>query len=149
MDKPLVFVGIATLEEFAAAVDPARPLLAMPLVESGPEHGGIRVDDLLVVCQQVDADGSVLYCRLRAASLTRCFGEPFDPDWQERETAWRSLWDVVEAILRERGFTFRRATVAHPKGYVFLQGRSESIRFDKASKTYRRVDASRPEPSGS
>ena len=144
MEKAQTFIGFATLEEWAAAVDPSRPVLAMPLIEHGRENGGLRVDELLVVCQQVDTDGSVLYCRLRAASLTRCYGEPFDPDWREREAAWRSLGDAVESFLQEKGFTLRRATVAWPKDHVFLQGRAEGIRFDKGSRTYRRAET--PEP---
>lgn len=147
MDTAQPFIGFATLEEFARVVNPARPLLAMPLIESGPPSGGLQTDELLVVCQQVDTEGSVLYCRLKAASLTRCFGEPFDPDWQERESAWKSLWAAVEAYLKSRGFVLRRATVALPKGYVFLRGRAEGIRFDRVSKTYQQVVAASPEPA--
>ena len=141
------FVGFATLEGWIEAVDRSRPVLALRLVEPGPGSGGIQVDELLVVCQQVATDGSVLYCRLRAASLTRCYGQPFDPDWREREAAWETLWDAVESTLIDRGFTIQRATVAWPKGYVFLQGRSEDIRFDRVSKTYLRTDPILAEPS--
>ena len=140
MDTAQTFVGFATLEGWIEAVDRSRPVMTLRLVEPGPSSGGIQVDELLVVCQQVDTNGSVLYCRLRAASLTRCYGEPFDPDWQQRQTAWETLWDAVERTLTDWGFTIQRATVAWPKGYVFLQGRSEAIRFDRASKTYLRTD---------
>jgi hypothetical protein len=92
------FVGFGTLEGWAEAIDPARPVLAMPLVETGPTSGGINTEELLVACAQVSpTDGTVLYCRLRAASLTRCHGEPFDSDWKERDAAWKSLWQIVRA----------------------------------------------------
>ena len=147
MDTAQTFVGFATLEGWIEAVDRARPVLAMRLIEPGPNSGGIQVDELLVVCQQVDTNGSVLYCRFRAASLTRCYGQPFDLDWQQREAAWETLWDAVESTLIDCGFTLQRATVAWPKGYVFLQGRSEAIRFDPASRTYLRTDPILAEPS--
>ena len=132
------FIGFATLEGWIEAIDPNRPLLAMPLVQPGPIHAGLQTDQLLVVCRQVDPRGCVLYCRLRAASLTRCYGEPFDADWQARETAWHTLWDAVESSLKERGCTLQRATVAWPKDHVFLEGRSQEITFDRASRTYLR-----------
>lgn len=135
-----LFIGFSTLEGWAEAIDPTRPVLAMPLVDPGPNSGGIQTDELSVVCQQVAADGSgaVLYCRLRAASLARCFGEPFDPDWQERDAAWKSLWSAVEALLRERGLVLQRATVAHPRTLTLLQGRAETIRFDRQTRRYQR-----------
>jgi len=136
--SPSIFVGFGTLEGFVAALDPARPVLALPLVEPGPTSGGISTETLLVVCQQVcPAEGTVLYCRLRAASLTRCYGEPFDPDWQERHAAWQSLWHIVRAYLTgDLGCTLQRATVAHPKNYVFLDGQAGFIHFDKDTKRY-------------
>ena len=137
-----IFLGFATLEEWAQAVDRKRPVLAMPLVHPGPNSGGMQVDELRVVCQQVTDSGTVLYCRLRAASLTRFNGQPFDSDWKEREEAWDSLWEAVEAYLKEQGFTLRRATVAHPKDHVFLEGKAGFIRFDKEAKRYRRVNTS-------
>jgi len=78
MTPPETFIGFATLEGWTEAIDTTRPILAMPLIQPGPIHAGLQTDTLLVVCQQVDASGHVLYCRLRAASLTRCYGEPFD-----------------------------------------------------------------------
>ena len=145
MERAQTFIGFASLEAWAEAIDPQRPVLAMPLIQSGIEKGGLRVDELLVVCQQVREEGSVLYCRLRAASLTRCYGEPFDPDWREREAAWNSLADAVESHLTQRGFTLQRATVAWPRDHVFLEGRADSIRFDRETQRYRR-SAQAPQP---
>jgi len=137
----VTFIGFATLEGWADAVDPARPVLALPLVEPGPNTGGMQTDELLVVCQQVSSagDNAVLYCHLRAASLTRCHGEPFDPDWQERKAAWKSLWTLVHAYLaQERGFLVQQATVACPRNLLFLRGRAGFVRFDNDAKRYRR-----------
>ncbi len=131
-----LFVGYGTLEKWMQSLLPDRPVLAMPLVEPGPEQSGMRTDTLAVVCQQIDADGHVHYCRLRAASLTRCWGEPFSADWREREAAWRSLWDAVQEILRERGLTYRGATVAPPPLLRFLEAQAEGIAFDPAAKRF-------------
>jgi hypothetical protein len=136
-----LFVGYVTLEEWMQALLPDRPVLAMPLVEPGTEQSGMRTDTLVVVCQQVDPDGHVHYCRLRAASLTRCFGEPFSDDWREREAAWRSLWNAVQEILRARGLTYRGATVAPPSHLRFLEARSEGIAFDRAVRRFTRMGA--------
>jgi len=138
----LTFVGFGILEGFLDALDSARPVYAMALVEAGPSHGGIQTDELLVVCQQIARDGSVWYCRLRAASMTRCFGNPFDPDWQDREAAWHSLWQAVQECLQERSLTPTRATIAHPRHFTLLQGQSTTIRYDKQSKRYKRDTAS-------
>jgi hypothetical protein len=130
--------GLSYLE----ALLPDRPVLAMPLVELGPEQSGMRTDTLVVVCQQIDADSHVHYCRLRAASLTHCYGEPFSADWREREAAWRSLWDAVQEILRERGLTYRGATVASSHRFRSLEARAEGIAFDPAAKRFVRRSAS-------
>jgi len=136
-----LFVGYVTLEAWLEALLPERPVLAMPLVEPGTEQSGMRTDTLVVTCQQVDTEGHVHYCRLRAASLTRCFGEPFSEDWREREAAWCSLWDAVQEILRERGLTYRSATVASPAHLRFLEARSEGIAFDRAVGRFTRMGA--------
>jgi hypothetical protein len=136
-----LFVGYGTLEEWMQALLPDRPVLAMPLVELGVEQSGMRTDTLVVICQQIDRDGHVHYCRLRAASLTRCYGEPFSADWREREAAWRSLWDAVQESLRERNLTYRGATVAVPQHLRFLEARAEGIAFDPALKRFVRRGA--------
>jgi hypothetical protein len=140
-ERTPLFVGYATLEQWLDALLPDRPVLAMPLVEQGPEQSGMRTDTLVVVCQQIDPEGHVHYCRLRAASLTRCYGEPFNTDWREREVAWRSLWDAVQEILRERGLTYRGATVAPPQRLRFLEARAEGVAFDPALKRFVRSGA--------
>jgi hypothetical protein len=140
-ERTPLFVGYGTLEKWMQALLPDRPVLAMPLVEQGPEQSGMRTDTLVVVCQQIDSDGHVHYCRLRAASLTRCYGEPFNTDWREREAAWRSLWDAVQEILRERSLTYRSATVAPPQHLRFLEARAEGIAFDPATKRFVRLSA--------
>jgi hypothetical protein len=140
-ERTPLFVGYATLEQWLDALLPDRPVLAMPLVEPGKEQSGMRTDTLVVTCQQIDADGHVHYCRLRAASLTRCYGEPFNTDWKEREAAWRSLWDAVQEILRERGLTYRSATVASPSHLRFLEARAEGIAFDRAVGLFTRMGA--------
>lgn len=139
-----IWIGFTCLEEWAQAVDPLRPVLATPLVQRAGETGPIQVDELKVVCQQVAADGTVLYCRLRAASLSRCYGDPFDPDWREREAAWCSLWVAVQKYLADQSLTVHSATVAWPRGHVFLEGRARGIAFDKAIQRYQRV----PDPNG-
>lgn len=131
-----LFVGYGTLEAWLEALLPDRPVLAMPLIEPGRELSGMRTDTLGVVCQQIDSDDQIHYCRLRAASLTRCYGEPFNADWREREAAWRSLWDAVQEILRERNLTCRRATVAPPVHLRFLEARADGIAFDPATKRF-------------
>ncbi|MCW3055221.1 MAG: hypothetical protein JWN14_4391 [Chthonomonadales bacterium] len=140
-EKTPLFVGYGTFEEWMQALLPDRPVLAMPLVEQGPEQSGMRTDTLVVTCQQIDPDGHVHYCRLRAASLTRCYGEPFSADWREREAAWRSLWDAVQEILRERSLTYRGATVAHPQHLRFLEARADGIAFDPDLKRFMRPSA--------
>jgi hypothetical protein len=137
-ERTPLFVGYNTLEEWLEALFPDRPVLAMQLVEPGREEAGMRTDTLVVICQQISADGHVHYCRLRAASLTRCYGEPFNTDWREREAAWRSLWDVVKEILRERGLTYRGATVAPPQHLRFLEARADGIAFDPTAKRFAR-----------
>ena len=136
-----LFIGYKTLEGWIASGDTREPVLAVPLIERGTDQGGIRTDALLVVCQQADDHGSVHYCRLRAASLTRCHGEPFDADWREREAAWHSLWKAVREILERHGFRLREATVAPPQGLRFLEARAEGIAFDPASRRFACVDA--------
>ena len=124
------YIGYQTLADWLAATTADKPVLAMPLCEPGTDHGGLRTDTLLVLCQQIDPCGHVHYCRLRAASLTRCFGEPFDPDWQEREAAWHSLWAIVTEILQEHSLSFQRATVAMPIRLRFLEARDTAIVYD-------------------
>jgi hypothetical protein len=131
-----LFIGYKTLEEWLATRNPEKPILAMPMVEPGQDQGGIRTDTLLVMCQQIDGDGHVHYCRLRAASMTRCYGEPFDPDWQEREAAWQSLWEAVKEILQQHGLPFRGATVATPQRFRFLEAQTEGIAFDPSTKRF-------------
>jgi len=141
LEKTPLFVGYATFESWLESVDPERPVLAMSLVEPGTDQGGIRTDALLVACQQIDSDGHVHYCRLRAATLTRCCGEPFDTDWREREAAWHSLWQAVKEILEERDFPFREATVAPPRSLRFLDARAEGIAFDPLTRRFARRSA--------
>ena len=129
-EKTPLYIGYPTLGGWLATTTADKPVLAMPLCEPGTEHGGLRTDTLMVLCQQIDAWGHVHYCRLRAASLTRCFGEPFDADWQEREAAWHSLWAIVTEILQERGLSFQRATVAMPTQLRLLEARDKDIVFD-------------------
>lgn len=136
-----LFVGYGTLEEWVRALLPDRPVLAMPLVDPGCEQSGMRTDTLVVVCQQVDPEGHVHYCRLRAISLTRCFGEPFSSDWREREQVWHSLWDAVQEDLRERGVAYRKATVASPKHLRFLEARAGGIAFDPDLQRFVRTGA--------
>jgi hypothetical protein len=141
------FVGFSSLEEFGAACDIHRPVYTLPIVLSGGQQDGLHVDSLLIVCQQVTPDGHVLYCRLKAACLTRLWGEPFDSDWQERQAAWLELSELVESFLREvLELTLVRATVAMPNFLVPLQGCFKSVRFDTATKRYvRRSSASSDE----
>jgi hypothetical protein len=132
------FIGYGRFAEWLDWVDRDMPVLAIPLVEPGTEHSGLRTDRLLVVCQQVGPEGHVHYCRLRAAEMTRCGGEPFDRDWQEREAAWHSLWEAVEQELLARGLTARRATVAPPRWLRLLEGDPHPVAFDRETKRYRR-----------
>ncbi len=136
-----LFVGYRTLEDWLQAILPDSLILAMPLVEPGLEQSGMRTDTLVVLCQHIDASGHVHYCRLRAASLPRCYGEPFSADWREREAAWHSLWDAVQEILRERDLTYRCATVAVPTHLRFLEARAEGIAFDPDTKRFGRLGA--------
>ena len=131
-----LFVGYCTLEEWLHQADATRPVFAMPLIEPGAAQDGLQVDELVVVCQQVASDLTIRYCRLRAASLTRCYGQPFDEDWQEREMAWKSLWECVKAILQEAGLTHHKATVARPKGIVLLEGRCEQVAYDQHERQF-------------
>jgi hypothetical protein len=137
--KPIVmppFVGYGTLEEWLAVVDPEQPVFALKISEPSPQNGGLHVEELTVHCQQVAPDYAVHYCRLRAASVTLCYGEPFDGDWQDREAAWKSLWECVSALLQNAGLAVRKATIARPKNLILLEGRSKRIAYDKESKRY-------------
>ncbi len=134
--RSVLFVGFATLEEWARAVDLSRSVLATKLVVPGSSRRGFQTDELLVVCQQVTPEGHVLYCQLKAASLTRLCGQPFDPNWRERQAAWDSLWTCVQDFLAERNLSVRHATVAHPHGYVLFQARAESIAFNAQAGRY-------------
>jgi hypothetical protein len=141
-----LFIGYSTFETWIASREIEKPVLAMPFIEQGADQGGIRTDTLLVMCQQIDGSGSVHYCRLRAASLTRCYGEPFEADWKEREAAWESLWHAVREILGQHGFQHREATVVPPKNLRFLEARAEGITFDLATKRFVRKGTEIPIP---
>ena len=116
------FIGFATLEGWIEAVDPSRPVLAMKVAEPRPGGNGLATEELTVSCQQVAPDLPVRYVRLRAASVTLCYGEPFDPDHGERLEAWESLWQCVKRLLAEAGLSAQRACVARPRSLTFLEG---------------------------
>lgn len=132
-----LFVGYATLEKWLDTRTKALPAYVLPLVEPGQDQGGLSIDALLVICQQQDERGNVHYCRLRAAEMSRCFGEPFCSDWREREAAWHSYAAAVEGELTARGIPVVAASIAVPRALRPLEGTSETIRFDRASGRYR------------
>ena len=146
-EKTPLFVGYGTLEAWLDSLLPDTPVLAIPLVELGQEQSGMRTDTLVVICQQIDMDSHVHYCRLRAASLTRCYGEPFNTDWREREAAWRSLWNAVKEILWEHGLIYRGATVAPPQPMRFLEAKADGIASDPATKRFVRPGAEATGPN--
>ncbi len=136
------FIGFATLEDWLNVADPTLPTYLLPIVERGVEQGGLRIDTLVVICQQLNERGHVHYCRLRAADLTRCFGDPFDTDWRDREAAWRSLAVEVTAELCSRNLTLLSATIAPPRSLRLLEGRSDRIRFDAVTRRFTRTSGS-------
>ena len=137
-ERTLLWIGYPTLKSWLETTTSDKLILAMPLCEPGTDHGGLRTDTLLVMCQQIDLCWHIHYCRLRAAHLTRCFGEPFDADGQEREAAWHSLWAIVREILQERGLSFQRATVAMPTQLPFLEARDTALVYAPQRQRYLR-----------
>ena len=108
-------------------MDPARPVLLLPAIEPSLVDGPFAEEDLLVSCQQVTPEGHVLYCRLRAATLTRVCGEVVDADWRQREMAWESLWECVGDMLEGRGLAIMPGMVASPPGLALLRGHAGGI----------------------
>ncbi len=137
--RPIVappFIGYPTLESWLEVVDATRPVLALRVAEPSPQSGGLHVEDLTVHCQQVGPDYAVHYCRLRAASVTLCCGEPFDADWQDRNAAWQSLWQCVKEVLETAGVSVCTATIARPKNLILLEGLSQRITYNRDAKRY-------------
>ena len=110
------WIGFTELEEWLASIDPARPALLLPVARPAGHDGPFRTERLLVACQQVTAEGHVLYCHLLGATLTRVCGEIVDADWRFRAMAWESLWECVEETLAERGLAVLPAMLAFPEG---------------------------------
>ena len=140
-DPPACWVGFIELEAWAGAVDPARPVLLLPAVEPALVDGPFAFEDLLVSCQQVTPEGHVLYCRLRADTLTRVCGEVLDADWRTRAMAWESLWECVGDMLEARGLAVIAGMVARPPGLALLRGHCGGIIYDPINRCYRRVVA--------
>ncbi|MBV9852104.1 MAG: hypothetical protein JO250_20760 [Armatimonadetes bacterium] len=138
---PALWVGFLELEAWLAAVDPARPVLLLPVAHALGADGPFRTEQLLVACQQVTPEGHVLYCRLRAATLTRVCGEVVDADWRQKEMAWESLWECVQETLEERGLMVLSATAACPAGLPLLWGHAGGIAYDEAHRCFRRLTA--------
>ena len=132
-----LFVGYAQFEDWLGTLDTGLPAYVLAVVEAGAEQAGLRIDALLVICQQRDLRGDVHYCRLRAADLSRCFGEPFCRDWRERERAWHSLAELAAQAVKARGIPCVSATVAMPRNLRSLQGSWEAAVFDPATKRFR------------
>jgi hypothetical protein len=84
----------------------------------------------------VAPDLPVRYVRLRAASITLSYGEPFDPDHDERLEAWESLWQCVKRLLAEAGLSAQRSCVARLRSLTFLEGQSSRICFDAKAMRY-------------
>jgi len=135
---PALWIGFLELEAWAEAVDPARPALLLPVVQPAGQDGPFQTEQLLVACQQVTPEGHVLYCRLKAATLTRVCGEVVDADWRQKEMAWESLWECVQETLEGRGLAVLPATVACPSGLPLLLGHAGGIAYDEAHRCFRR-----------
>ena len=133
------WIGFIELEAWSAAVDPARPVFLLPVAKPAGHDGPFHAQDLLVICQQVTLEGHVLYCRLKATTLTRVCGEVVDADWRHREMAWESLWECVDGLLEERGLRVLPATVACPADRPLLTGYAGGIRYDERHRCFRRT----------
>ena len=134
-----LWVGFLELEAWLAAVDPARPVLLLPVIQPVGQDGPFRTERLLVCCQQVTAEGHVLYCHLAASTLTRVCGAVVDADWRQRATAWESLWECAEETLAERGLAVLAATASCPPEWALLLGHAGGIAYDEVNRRFRRV----------
>jgi len=151
-----IFIGYADLEtmltgqpktqppsaDFPAGVK-GRPLYVMLLEQPGKmDKHGVAVNDLALVIQDIAPQG-VRYCRLSLASVSTIGGKPFSEDthkekWERAQSAYK----IVRAWLAEQGYTVEEATIAHPRGYVFLNGWASFLKYDKDSDRFVRAEAS-------
>lgn len=138
---PLYF-GYESLEVWAEAADPDRPIYACALTDPGVTTKlGTRTDKQIIMVAQPDADGDVHYWRYVAGYVQMVNGEPFNTDVEERQQRHDQAWQIVHEWLEEQGFSLRRAAVVTPTDHQLFEGSATFLRYDSDTKQFYRRES--------
>jgi hypothetical protein len=134
------FIGFGTLEDWRAAIDPARPVNAESISSPGKAgRFGISYVRQSVVLSQIDSSGHVLYVQLLTGGHESMDGANAAFEGGRHHRRALSAWAIVNAWLSEQGLGARRALIAMPRSLKLLDGHSALMRYDKATDTWVRV----------
>lgn len=136
------YIGFHTLEKLLQSADRSRPIDAMPVTDPGkPGKFGISLDRHLIMVSQAQPTGEVLYCRIVTAKYQAMAGHgPLDPNNKYAERT-HSGWRIVQDEIRARGFDLREGMVSMPKGFQYLDGDADCLRYNKETDLFERSES--------
>jgi len=140
------FIGFNSLEKLLEVCDRTQPVDGMPVTDSGkPDRRfGISIDRHIILVSQAQPNGEVLYCRIITANYQALAGIGALSRGENYSARTESAWKIVKDEIRGRGFELREALVATPKGYQFLDGQAECLRYNKDTDLFEHREVEEP-----
>jgi hypothetical protein len=127
------FVGHATIEGWATAIEADRQVYALMTVESRPGQLSRVARHIITLAQPVD--GEVHYFRL-PVGLTEWIGNTCvsdNPKHDTRVAHANQAWELIKLWLKEAGLIWMEAAVAVPEDLRdgLLEGEAEWMGYDR------------------
>jgi hypothetical protein len=132
------FVGIANLSDLLDSHKPGEPLYAVVLEQTVAASRAMGVQGREYILVVTDIEDSVArYWRFRVG-YSQWVGntELSKGATEEAFDRGESLLECIEHLATEQGISIIRGTVAMPKDYVYLYGRTNKVRFVKDENKY-------------
>jgi hypothetical protein len=137
-----IFIGFGKLEDLMRAPmkEPSRILYLDTCIESLPSSiPHYRMQKFFVVAARIDGtSGPCNYWRM-PTGMARDWGNGSNPEKDLLDAADKrtlAAASLLHGIVSGRGFEIAKALIATPKDYLFMDGTTELVRYDKAEDTY-------------
>lgn len=137
------YIGYSSLEAWAAGVDPAREVYALPAIDTTTGDRGLRTEHLRIWCAQLDSAGDVHYFRMTLGAVTYLMDQPLDSNAADKERIRDEAWERVRSWLKLSGLDVREALVATPPAerLRYLDGWPEFLTYDRATRRFQVKEA--------